>query len=192
MSIWSRIKKLFGINQPKRLQEAQIDNKFEDNSYKESIQVNPRELDEARARQQKEQQRDFQVMFAIKNLCGTGVNLFGLDFTNMLQSTLKRYGYPSEEIQLDQLDIEILSRANIGLNRRESKKLSEYINNSQNPTEAAKILMNQAREKAIITAREWQCNEKEAYRYVPTDIIFEFEQTIEEQKAKESEERNNL
>lgn len=189
MSIWSRIRKLFGINQPKRLQEAKTDSKFEDNSYKESIQVEQIELDEAKAKQQKEQQRDFQVMFAIKNLCGTGVNLVGFDFANMLQSTLQRYGY-ANELQLDQLDIEILSKANIGLNRRDSKKLSEYINNSQNPTEDTKILMNEAREKSIITAREWQCNEKEAYRYVPTDIIFEFEQTIEE-KIKGLEERNN-
>ena len=159
------------------------------NEYKESLQVNQSQLEEAQILQQKEQQRDFQIMFALKNLCGTGLNLFGVDFASMLQSSLQRYGY-TKELELDQLDLEILSKTNMNLNLKKSEKLSEYINNSQNPAEATKVLITQAREQSIKTAREWQCTEKEAYRYVPTNIVSELEEIIDIEKEKQEEGKN--
>lgn len=188
MKIWEKIKQFLGMEQkPKQIEAPKTQNAYEGNEYKESLKVEESTLEEAQVLQQKEQQRDFQVMFALKNLCGTGLNLFGVDFATMLQSTLQRYGYTSE-LQLDQLDLEILARANMNLNLRKSDKLSEYINDSQNPAEATKILMTRAREQAIKTASQWQCTEKEAYRYVPTDVVSEFEQTIEIEKMEQEQE----
>lgn len=189
MKLWDKIKQMLGIDQPKQLPEAQ--EQYETNSFREGIQVDTAQLAQARAEQQKEQARDFQAMFAMKNLCGKGINLFGNDFAITLQSTLQRYGY-SNELQLDQLDLEILSRANMGLNMRPSEQLSEYVNNSQNPAEAVKVLMSQVREKSIQTAKQWQATEQEAYRYVPTNVVSEFEQIIEAEKRKEQSQENDL
>lgn len=190
MKLWDKIKQMLGINQPKQLQAPQEENQYGTNFFRESMRVDTAQLDQARAEQQREQQKDFQAMFAMKNLCGKGINLFGNDFAITLQSTLQRYGY-SNELQLDQLDLEILSRANMSLNMRSSEKITDYINNSQDPTGAVKVLMAQAREKSIQTAQQWQCTEKEAYRYVPTNMVAEFEQTIEEEKSKEEQSQEN-
>ena len=163
MKIWDKIKQIFKRNQPKRLEAGKPKKEYQEKANKEEIQVKEEKLEEAKIQKQEVNQRDFQIMLVIKNLCRTGINLEGFEFANMLQATLQRFGYV-DYLQLDQLDLEILSKANMGLNIRESKKLSEYLNNSKDQAGASKILMEQVRKKAIEIASKWQCNEKEAYR----------------------------
>ena len=176
MSIWEKIKRFLGINQPKQIEAPK-----EESNFREEIAVSEEYLEVARDEQMKEKNREFQLMFAIKNICGKGMNMFGNeDVTRVLQNRLKNYGY-GNELNLDNMDIEILSRVNMNLNNRKSAVLTEYITNSDEQAYATAILVNRVKEQAIQSAKNFGYNEQMAGQFIPTDVISSFEETIEEQ-----------
>ena len=159
-------------------------------NIREEVFVENKYLDRAREQQAIEKNRSFQLMFALKNICGKGMNLFGNEeFKRTVQITLERYGYPSK-LNIDQLDLDILSRANMNLNNGKSELLSDYIANSEQPADATVMLVNRVREQAINSARNDGYNEQMASKYITTDVVSQFEKTIKEEIDKQEEMEN--
>lgn len=185
MNIWERIMKFFKKDQPK-----QIAAPIEQRNMREEIAVSEEYLNVSKDKQMKEKNREFQLMFAINNVCGKRRNLFGNEqVERAIQNTLQRYGY-GDELQLDQIDLGILSRLNMNLNNRIEQgipeQVSSYINNVT-AMQTAK-LVNRVKEQTINTAKSFNVvGEQETLGYIPTDVLSQFEPIIQEEK-----EANNL
>lgn len=186
MSIWEKIKTFLGMNKTKQIEAPK-----ESEDYRKKVIVSNEYLDSAREQQKKEKDREFQLMFALKNVCGKGGNLFGQEeFVRTLRNTLQSYGYENE-LNLDELDLGILIRANMNLNVRQSKEFSQYIMDSQEPSSDIAVIVNKMREQVISSAKSFGYNEKMASQYIPTDVISQFEKTIQEEKSNQSEQVND-
>ena len=155
--------------------------------YKENEKVDRVVIEENKERQQQEKDRQFQMGFALKNVCGRGDSFYGQDLSNVLLEALKRYGYEYEKLNLDKVDLAILSRANSSMNQRpqETSQLLEYVDSSNNPIEIYNKLTDSVKEKAIQEAASYQYTPEAADRFVPSDILSEFQKVIQEKDKEE-------
>ncbi len=185
MSLLDRIKAFFKIGKVKQIEAPKEQEYTEDTNMREDLRVSESELEAAKEKQMKEIKREFQLMFAVKNVCGKGNNLYDEDLQYVLQNKLKEYGYENE-LNLDKLDMAILSRINMNLNTEPSRVLSEYINNSQEPSKNIAVLINNVRTNAINEAKSYG-DEQMATGYLPTNVVSKFETMIEEQNRQNEE-----
>ena len=182
MNLLDRIKAFFNRKNQKQIEAPQVGQK---SSIKDSVIVDKENLELAKKEQEKEKQREFQLMFTVKNVCGNSINLNGMDLKNAIKSTLEKYGYESDELYLDELDVDILSKINMNLNINSSEKLSEYINNSNNPPKDIATLINTVKANAINKAKEFGYNEKMANSFLSTNIVSQIENIIDEQNIQQ-------
>lgn len=180
MSIWERIKNFLKGNQAKQIEAPSEERK--ENSYLQSLQVKPETIEANKARQQAQKDRQFQLGFALRNVCGKGANLFGDDLQSVLLNKLRDYGYDYDKIVLDKMDLTILSKANIDMNLhgQEASQVLEYIGRSKVPMEVSEKLVDRVRQRAITEAAKYQYLPEAADGFVTNNILAEFQSGIQE------------
>lgn len=200
MKIWEKIKAFLGIK-PKMLMEGSGNINLEETTNQETseqtlrerIAVSPEYLQGERIKQQREEQRAFQLTFALKHICGKGLNLFSEDLEQMLQTKLDNFGYGTQDINMDALDLEILSKANRSMNAEPeiASQLIETINSAEVPTELVNNLVKSVRKQSIEKASQFQYTPDNAHRFVPANILTQFNQEIERLEEIEKGENEN-
>ena len=76
MSLLDRIKAFFKIGKVKQIEAPKEQEYTEDTNMREDLRVSESELEAAKEKQMKEIKREFQLMFAVKNVCGKCNNLY--------------------------------------------------------------------------------------------------------------------
>ncbi len=185
MNIIQKIKDLFRIGKVKQIEAPK---EIETSSPKDEWKVTPEQLKQGQEKTRREQQREFQLMFALKNVCGKSFNLYGEDMQIALQSTLSRFGYENDISVLDDLDLSILRKVNMEFNNENHDDIIQHISNSENPSKEATTLINSVRGQALAEAqkRGFTQSPKVAKGFVETPIKT-FRETIEASKKLESE-----
>ena len=194
MNLLDKILKLLGIRKEPQLPEAKGFEEIEKTGTQklsDSISVSQDYINQRRIEQQKDQQRKFQLMFCIKNICGKGLDNFEGGLSQELENKLAQFGYNDTASLLTDLDLKVLSTLNLNMNYKNSDftkdNIVDYISSSQNPSETASKLIESVEQFAINEARSFQYTDDVASRFVPGDVLTLMEKKIDELSREDSQ-----
>lgn len=171
LEMLEKLKRLFRIRQKQiGAPKPSSNGSKEEIEEKEKWRVEDTDIEErARQEQIKKQERQIQLMLAMKNICNGNINLDRETIQHMLTNELRNYG-KSDEIVLDELDFDILR----DFGNRLHNDIIEYMNESKTPAIVARNLIDEARQVAEEEAKKYASTQPS--RFIPntTEVFRSF------------------